>query len=130
MLTLLKFGEGRGEPLLEQEFCMPIEERRASPRVSLLLPLKLRRIDRPGEPVRDAEVVNLSERGLLFVLDPPMAEGTPFEMSLVMPGSVTGGVPMRVSCTARVVRVEPRHVRGLPANAALIERYDTIVAEG
>ncbi len=109
---------------------MPIEERRASPRVTLPLPLKLRRLDQPEAPVRDAEVVNLSEHGLLFLLDPPLAEGTPFELSLVMPGEVTGGTPMRVSCTARVLRVEPRHVRGLPANAALIERYDTIVAEG
>ncbi|MCL6480533.1 MAG: PilZ domain-containing protein [Firmicutes bacterium] len=109
---------------------MPIEERRASPRVTLPLPLKLRRLDQPGAPVRDAEVVNLSERGLLFLLEPPLAEGTPFEMSLVMPGSVTGGVPMRVSCTARVLRVEPQRMRGLSANAALIERYDTIVAEG
>lgn len=108
---------------------MPVEERRASPRVSLALPLKLRRLDQPEAPVLDAEVVNLSERGLLFLLNPPLAEGTPFEMALVMPSAVTGGAPMRVSCMARVLRLELKHPRGLPANAAVIERYETIVAE-
>lgn len=106
------------------------DERRASPRVAMHLPLKVRCLDRPDSPLLDAESVNLSERGLLFTLDRPLEEGARFEFAMTMPAEVTGGRPMRVNCTARVLRTEPlRATLGRPANAARIERYDTIVAE-
>jgi len=110
---------------------MPFEERRAVPRVAISLPLGLRVLNLPEAPLLDAQSVNLSERGLLFVLDTPLAVGTPFELTLTMPSEVTGSAPMRVHCTARVLRSEPHHAAvGRPVNAALIERYEAIVAEG
>lgn len=109
---------------------MPTEERRASPRVVLDLPLKLRPLDQPELATLDARCVNLSERGLLFSLAQPLAVGTAFELAMTMPSEVTGGQPMKVTCTARVLRAERRHpALGVPVNAARIERYDTIVAE-
>lgn len=109
---------------------MPVEERRATPRVALKLPLKLRPLDDPETGELDAESVNLSEGGLLFALERPLAVGTTFALAMTMPGEITGGAPMRVSCTARVLRSEPQHpVVGRPTNAARIERYETIVAD-
>jgi hypothetical protein len=109
---------------------MPVEERRATPRVALKLPLKLRPLDVADTSELEGESINLSEGGLLFVLDRPLEVGTAFTLAMTMPGELTGGVPMRVACTARVLRAEPHHpALGRPVNAARIERYETIVAE-
>jgi hypothetical protein len=109
---------------------MPVEERRATPRVALRLPLKLRPLDFGDASELDGESINLSEGGLLFVLDRPLEVGTAFTLAMTMPGELTGGVPMRVACTARVLRADPQHpTLGRAVNAARIERYETIVAE-
>jgi hypothetical protein len=74
--------------------------------------------------------VNLSEGGLLFTVDRPLEVGTPIALAMTMPEELTGGIPMRVTCQARVLRAEPLHpAHGRPVNAARIERYETIVAE-
>lgn len=109
---------------------MSTEERRATPRVALRLPLKIRPLEPPEASEMEAFSVNVSEGGMLFTVPRPLPVGTPLELTMTMPGEITGGSPMQVNCTARVLRSDPRHpLLGLPVSAAAIERYNTIWAQ-
>ncbi len=106
------------------------DEKRRSTRHDAKFPVKLRPSEGTTPYMQSGESINVSEWGVYFSMDPGMKEGTIIELSFTMPTEVTGGPPMRVRCTARVVRVEkdfkdPNKV-GL---AAHIERFETIIAE-
>jgi len=106
------------------------EERRRATRHNLKFPVKLRPTEGTTPYVQSGEAISVSEWGVYFSMDPGMKEGTRIDLSFTMPGEVTGGPPMKVRCTARVVRVDRDFGKenrvGL---AAQIERFETIVAE-
>lgn len=106
------------------------EERRKGKRHPAKMPVKLRLTEGVTPYSQNAESVNISESGLLFLLDQPIAVGSHVDLSFVMPGEVTGGLPMKIRCSARVVRVDTYDsAQGKSGIAAHIERFETIVAE-
>ncbi len=106
------------------------DERRTAKRHEARLPVKLRPTEGVTPYSQNAESVNISETGLLFQIDQPIAIGAHIELSFLMPGEVTGGLPMRIRCSARVVRVDTKGMSESKAGiAAHIERFETIVAE-
>lgn len=106
------------------------DDRRTSPRLDAKVPVKLRPTEGTTPYMLSGESVNVSEGGLLFTLDKEFQPGTTIELSFTMPAAVTGGMPMKVRCTARVIRLDRDGVpEGKVAIAAQIERFETIVAE-
>lgn len=106
------------------------DERRQGKRHPAKLPVKLRPTEGVTPYSTNAESINVSESGLLFLLDNPVAVGSQLELSFVMPGEVTGGMAMRIRCSARVVRVDTYdNAQGKSGIAAHIERFETIIAE-
>lgn len=103
-------------------------ERRKSKRHAAKMPVKLRPTNGVTPCTQDAESVNIPESGVLFLLESPVAVGAQVELSFVMPGEVTGGLPMRIRCRARVVRVVRvdtyDSAQGKSGIAAHIERFE------
>lgn len=109
---------------------MKDEDRRRAPRHDVKLPVKLRPTEGTTPYAHSAESVNVSERGLYFSIGGDMKAGTTVELSFTMPGEVTGGLPMKIRCTARIVRVDARPGSDNKVGvAAHIERFETVVAE-
>ena len=109
---------------------MSDDERRRAARIPVKVPVKLRPTEGTTPYMLSAESVNLSGTGLLFSIDSKMKVGTVLELTFTMPTEVLGGMPMKIRCTARIVRVdEPAGGSGKVGVAAHIERFETIVAE-
>jgi hypothetical protein len=109
---------------------MAEDERRRAPRIPTKSAVKLRPTEGTTPYMLNAEAENMSERGVFFYFNNAMAVGTSIELSMTMPADVTGGLPMKIRCTARVVRVEPgKTADGKVGIAAHIERFETIIAE-
>lgn len=108
------------------------DDRRRAPRIPTKVPVKLRPTEGATPYMFSAESINLSERGLYFVIEgQPIQEGTRIDIAFTMPGDITGGMAMKVRCTARVVRVESQSkTERRLAVAAHIERFETVVGEG
>lgn len=106
------------------------EERRQAPRHAARRPLQLRSLDDVDAYAYTAELIDVSERGLYFHMQGGMNLAGAIEVLFTMPGEVTGGLPMRVRCTARVLRVEPQpSEENVVGVAAQIERFESAVAE-
>ena len=78
-------------------------ERRVGQRFPYLLPLSLR------QPAGSVEGVgftqDLSSRGVFFVTDASLTEGSEIEITLRMPSEITLGESMPVRCRGRILRV-------------------------
>jgi hypothetical protein len=106
------------------------QDRRSAARLDLKVPVKLRPLEGATPYVFSGKSLNLSERGLFVTMDNPPQVGATIELSFTMPRDLTGSAPMKVRCTARVIRVETKGVsEGKVGIAAHIERFETIVAE-
>jgi hypothetical protein len=109
---------------------MATDERRRAPRIPVKVPVKLRPTEGTTPYMLSAESINLSGTGVLFSIDAKMKVGSTIELTFTMPTEVVGAVPMKVRCTARIVRVEEAPAGGGKVGvAAHIERFETIVAE-
>ena len=109
---------------------MPDDERRRAPRIPVKVPVKLRPTEGTTPYMLSAESVNLSGSGVLFSIDAKLKVGSTIEMTFTMPTEVAGAMPMKIRCTARIVRVEePPGGAGKTGVAAHIERFETIVAD-
>ena len=110
---------------------MSNDERRRSPRIPAKVSLKHKPNEGTAPFMFSGESVNISDNGLYFVTDSVMQPGSAIDISFVMPAEVTGTSPMKVRCTARIIRVDREgQPEGRAAIAAHIERFETIVAEG
>jgi len=106
------------------------QDRRTAPRLDFKVPVKLKPVNGPTPYMLTAESINLSEHGVFLSMANPVNVGSPIELSFTMPAEITGGGPMKVRCTARVVRVErDQTAEGKVSVAAHIEHFETIVAE-
>lgn len=81
-------------------------ERRQLTRHNLRTPLRFR----PTGVVADksehfTEVLNISRGGFYFASSAPLQVGMPIEVTLRVPGEVTGNQTEEMHCTARVVHV-------------------------
>ena len=103
-----------------------VEERRASSRYNLALPLEIRCV--PFLTAVESIVVetqDISTHGFYFNIVQKFVVGTQFEFSIALPIQITGATQAYVSGKARAVRVEETgesHQRCLGVGA-LIESY-------
>ena len=103
-----------------------VEERRASSRHNLALPVEIRLV-----PLLNAvrsisvETRDISTHGFYFNIAQKFIVGTKFEFSISLPTEITGATLAYVSGTARVVRVEEtgESHAGRSGVGALIEKY-------
>jgi len=105
------------------------DERRRETRHNVKFPVKLRPTEGATAFMQSGETINVSERGVYFSADPGMKEGTKIELSFTLPAEITGGLPMKIRCTARVVRVDNFGQQKKVGLATHIERFETVVAE-
>ncbi|HXV73681.1 MAG TPA: PilZ domain-containing protein [Sphingomonadales bacterium] len=107
------------------------DDRRRAPRIPSKVPLKVIPTEGGGQYAQSAESINLSERGLYFEMPGGVKPGSTVDIAFTMPPEVTGGMAMKVRCTARVIRVDAKTGSdGKVGVAAHIERFETVVGEG
>lgn len=81
-------------------------ERRITRRLPFKTALRVRAW-KCGSNEQRAESENLSERGLFFTTNAPLAIGSALEILLKMPEEITGRPPTEWRCMGHVVRLEP-----------------------
>ncbi|HTV58423.1 MAG TPA: PilZ domain-containing protein [Verrucomicrobiae bacterium] len=97
-------------------------ERRAARRFSMTLPLKVRFSGDSGVSEKGGETRDVSFRGLYFLIEAPVENGSPIEFVLTLPQQITLAGDVHIRCYARVLRVEP--INGRRGIAARIDRYE------
>lgn len=81
-------------------------DRRVSLRHNFKLPLRVR-IWNSAIPEQRTESENISERGIYFPTNSPLAVGTAIQVLLKMPEEITGEATNEWLCSGHVVRIEP-----------------------
>jgi hypothetical protein len=109
-----------------------VEERRASSRYNLALPLEIRFLPflTAVRPIL-VETRDISTHGFYFNIVQKFMVGTEFEFSIALPIQITGAIQAYVSGKARAVRVEETGEShpGRLGVGALIESYQISRAE-
>jgi c-di-GMP-binding flagellar brake protein YcgR len=106
-------------------------ERRKARRYDLTLAISIRFPEERILARRDGKTIDISTRGVYFVIDKDLDVGSELNMTLTLPAEITHGTDVHVSMHGKVVRVERRVEEGEPrlGVAAAIERYDIIRGE-
>ena len=99
-------------------------ERRAGQRFPYLLPLSFRVASCSLESVGLTQ--DLSSRGVFFLTDAPLTEGSEIELTLQMPSEITLGESMRVRCRGHILRVIklPQDVAGSRTKVGVAVRLE------
>jgi hypothetical protein len=99
------------------------EERRASQRFQIRLPMIVRWAN--GKAVGEAatESRDVSSRGVYFFLAEDVVSGSPVEILLTLPHEITLAGPVRVRCLGRIKRSENEEP-GRIGMVAQIDRYE------
>ena len=79
---------------------------RQTRRYTVKIPMKIRLMDSPTLPEREAESANISSRGVFFATNFPFQIGERVEVLLTMPEEVAGRPSRDWRCHGRVVRTE------------------------
>ena len=98
------------------------QEKRAARRFALQIPVAVSR-NGSGKHNEDAQVRDVSARGICLYLDSPIQPGSPIAFTLTLPPEITLTENIRVQCKGRVVRTEPGAQEGKISAAAVIEEY-------
>ncbi len=86
---------------------MPGSERRQLTRHSLRTPLRFRSTGVASDKSEHfTEALNISRGGFYFASSAPLQVGMPIEVTLRMPGEVSGSQTEELHCMARVVHVK------------------------
>jgi hypothetical protein len=86
---------------------MQAAERRQMTRHSLRTPLRFRSTGVAADKTDHfTEALNISRGGFYFASSAPLQVGMPIEVTLRIPGEVTGSQTEEMHCTARVVHVK------------------------
>ena len=110
------------------------EDRRLSFRHKIRTPLRIR-IWKSAAPEQRGESLDLSEQGILFATDSPMAIGTVVEVLLKMPEQITGEPTTEWLCSGHVVHVDPvdsprgKHGVGVQFDCYQISRRQETVSD-
>ena len=92
-------------------------ERRVGQRFPYLLGTSFRQTSDGIEGVGFTQ--DLSSRGVFFLTDAPLTEGSEIELTLRMPSEITLGQSMPVRCKGHILRiVRPNGTSSIPANNA------------
>jgi hypothetical protein len=80
---------------------------------------------------RKGETLDISTRGMYFIVEQDLRAGSELDITLTLPAEVTHGSEVYVKAAGRVVRVDPRsEARNMRLGvAAVIERYDIVRGE-
>jgi hypothetical protein len=98
------------------------QEKRAARRFALRVPVTVVR-DQSSE-VENAQIRDVSARGICFYLDSAVDKGSRIGFTLTLPPEITLTESIRVQCKGRVVRVENGREDGKVGVAAVIEEYE------
>ena len=104
-----------------------MSERRNARRYYLSLPILIRAAAVPGTAeTQRGKTRDISTRGLYFVIDQDLRDGSDLDIMLTLPSEMTNGEEVLVKASGKVVRVEERLEDGSLRRgvAAVIERYD------
>jgi hypothetical protein len=98
------------------------QEKRAARRFALHIPAE---VSRNGNSTHneDAQVRDVSARGICLFLNAPIQQGSPISFTLTLPPEITLTENIRVQCKGKVVRTEAGENEGKIAAAAVIEEY-------
>jgi len=102
-----------------------MSERRKARRYDLSLPILIRAAQGMAE-AQKGKTRDISTRGLYFVVDQDLRDGSELDIMLTLPAEMTNGEEVLVKASGKVVRVEERLEDGSLRRgvAAIIERYD------
>lgn len=105
-----------------------MSERRNARRYDLSLPVIVRIPTERHTGNQNGKTRDISTRGLYFVIDQNLEEGSELDITLTLPAEVTHSTEVFVRALGKVVRVERRGEDGelRLGVAAVIERYDII----
>jgi PilZ domain len=98
-------------------------EKRAARRFALEVPVAIRR-NGNTDVSENAQVRDVSARGICLFLDAPIQQGSPIAFTLTLPPEITLTENIRVQCKGKIVRTEPGAREGKIAAAAVIEEYE------
>jgi hypothetical protein len=103
-----------------------MSERRNARRYDLSLPILIRAAAQGPAEMQRGKTRDISTRGLYFVIDQDLRDGSGLDIMLTLPSEMTNGEEVLVKASGKVVRVEERLEDGTPRRgiAAIIERYD------
>lgn len=101
-------------------------ERRTARRYDLSLPVSIRAAAPGMAETQKGKTRDISTRGLYFVVDEDLRDGSALDIMLTLPREMTNGEEVLVKASGKVVRVEERLEDGTLRRgvAAIIERYD------
>jgi hypothetical protein len=99
------------------------QEKRAARRFALRVPVAVRR-NGTTDVSENAQVRDVSARGICLYLDSPIQQGSPIAFTLTLPPEITLTENIRVQCKGKIVRAEPGAQEGKIAAAAVIEEYE------
>jgi hypothetical protein len=87
--------------------------------------------DLPMAGLQKGETLDISTRGLYFIIEEDLEAGSELDITLTLPSEVTHGSEVFVKAAGKVVRVDPRsEARNMRLGvAAVIERYDIVRGE-
>jgi len=104
-----------------------MSERRSARRYDLSLPVQVR-IPQGITGLQRGKTRDVSTRGLYFVIDQDLRDGSELDIMLTLPSEMTNGEEVLVKASGKVVRVEQRIEDGNARQgvAAVIERYDIL----
>jgi PilZ domain len=98
----------------------PQQEKRGARRFPLRVPLT---VDHDNAK-QEAELRDVSARGICFFLQAAVTHGSPIGFTLTLPPEITLTESIRVQCKGRVVRVDKARDDGKLGVAAVIEEYE------
>jgi c-di-GMP-binding flagellar brake protein YcgR len=103
-------------------------ERRKTRRYDLSLPVIIRVPTQRAIDAQRGKTLDVSTRGLYFVIDQDLQAGSDLDITLTLPSEITQGAEVMVRAAGKVLRVEKRIEDGDTrlGVAAMIERYDII----
>ena len=92
----------------------------------LSLPIMIRAAAQGMAETQKGKTRDISTRGLYFVIDQDLRDGSELDIMLTLPREMTNGDEVLVKASGKVVRVEERLEDGSLRRgvAAIIERYD------
>jgi PilZ domain len=98
----------------------PQQDKRGARRFPLRVPLT---VDHDNA-MQEAELRDVSARGICFFLQSAVTQGSTIGFTLTLPPEITLTESIRVQCKGRVVRVDKARDDGKLAVAAVIEEYE------
>ena len=99
------------------------QEKRAARRFALRIPVSVAR-EEDSKFSESAQIRDVSARGICFLMDSPIGEGSEIEFTLTLPPEITLTESIRVRCKGRVVRTDQRNGNGDLSIAAVKGAFD------